>query len=815
MNTGVRPFDPTSTPPPPPSSSSSSSSVNPNPQKLLLLDGINHHHHRSQLVLPVSKPVVTTRSSPPPLCGGLGRGAGGIKGGFLSMANGSGNFKYNSDDLAAATHEALRSLYLSRERVEAIIAPHSLLVTGEDADWEDSNTPMAQPLSLIQIVDACSLSDLGCVYRFAESHAFLRSLFGHEQAIAALATDGECWKKLRTLARIADEFDCETERHLLPLASISTTALTSLLQEGETVDKLLSFSQLTLDRHVRGLEAARPKPKRSSTGSTTGGGIGGGGGGGSAPASPSGGSGSAAAALVSSTSSHHDDHCSSTAGRNGLAARDAHDRPRKKRHAHSRLASPSPLDRQRFLELVVGSGSVEDDEDCHYPDPVPPMKLDLLMHAEADTITSSSSSLSSCLMLDNDSIDGGGGGAVSDVLNTSNGCDTESSGGMTSLNHHSTFLTAGHGHGGGGISSRFALLGSDAAASRAQCLLDHEDIIDKKLRFLFPKIKFFRCSADARHVFDDEANQNWGEPRGGGGGGLISSSSQFLSGLGGSFTTTATTSLNNNNNSSSLSLQSSSSSLQHAQKSQSNVVNLNFRLSAAPVVVKTSVPSGGGGDGGGSSAQPPSLTLDDLMADVMRFPGGSSALSTHESSPQAQNSINGSSSSSSSLAASSAMTGAPHLQLFSSFQGGVGGFAPSPFSAAFSTLSLLAPPSSSSLSSSLSSLGQNNNILMENYSSSSSSFCAQSEGAVISSDCGECKKSLLSAPSAMVDAQWGAGASPGAKRRERMAQASSSGGGLRDVITVKCGKCKVSFHADCVGLSIALERWNCQSCMWK
>jgi len=815
VTTGVRPFDPTSTPPPPSTSTSTASqttimSSNQNPQKLLLLDGINHHHHhRPQVVIPVSKSVAsTTNGLPPPLCGGFGRGAGGIEGGFLSMVHGSGNFKYNSDDLAAATHEALRSLYLSRERVEAIIAPHSLLLsdTDNENDWEDSSTPMAQPLSLIQIIDACSLSDLGCVYRFAESHSFLRALFGHEQAIAALSTDGEVWKKLRTLARIADEFDCESERHLLPLASISTTALTSLLQEGEIVDKLLSLSQLTLDRHVRGLEAARPKHKRSSTGSATSGG-GGGGGGGSAPASPN----SAAAA---SANHHQEDHC---AGRNGLAARDAHDRPRKKRHAHSRLASPSPLDRQRFLELVVGSGggSVEDDEEGHYPEPVPPMKLDLLMHAEADISSSSSSSSS---MVDNDSIEGGNGGhgLASDMLNTSNG-DTESSGGSISSGNiafsSQSALASIHGVGGCGISSRFALLGSDAAAARAQSLLDHEDVIDKKLRFVFPRIKFFRCSADARDVFDDETTQNHANLRGGGGGGgggggLSSSTSSFLSGLGGS--------LINNNSSSYL---QASSSTQHAQKSESSVVNLNFRLSAPPVVVKTSVTAasvtsgsagGGGGGGGGrssdSSGPPPSLTLDDLMADVMRYPGGGSTTAgtvSQDSSPLAHCSVNGSSSSMLSASTTAGLPLGGPLQLFSSFQGG--GFAPSPFSAAFSTLSLLAPPSSS--------LSQNN-ILME------SSVLMTNESS-ISTDCGECKRSLALTPIAIVDAQWGAGASPGAKRRDKQAQSlslygsSSSKGGGGEIITVKCGKCKVSFHAECVGLSVALDRWNCQSCMWR
>jgi hypothetical protein len=357
------------------------------------------------------------------------------------------------------------------------------------------------------------------------------------------------------------------------------------------------------------------------------------------------------------------------------------------------------------------------------------------------------------------------------------------------------------------------LLGSDAAAARAQSLLDHEDVIDKKLRFVFPRIKFFRCSADARDVFDDETTQNHANLRGGGGGGggLSSSTSSFLSGLGGS--------LINNNSSSYLQV---SSSTQHAQKSESSVVNLNFRLSAPPVVVKTSVTAasvtsgsagggGGGGGGGGrssdSSGPPPSLTLDDLMADVMRYPGGGSTTAgtvSQDSSPLAHCSVNGSSSSMLSASTTAGLPLGGPLQLFSSFQGG--GFAPSPFSAAFSTLSLLAPPPSSSLS--------QNNILME------SSVLMTNESS-ISTDCGECKRSLALTPIAIVDAQWGAGASPGAKRRDKQAQSlslygsSSSKGGGGEIITVKCGKCKVSFHAECVGLSVALDRWNCQSCMWR
>ena len=750
VDTGVRPIDITATPPP-------ASSLH-NPQKLLILDGISHHHHHhhrpvAQNVQPISK--LSTRAS---LCGGFGRGAGGIQDGFIAMARTSGNFHYNNDDLAAVAHEALRSLYLSRKRVETIIAPHSLV--NEETDFEDSNTPIAQPLSLHQLIDACSLDDLGCVYQFSESHSFLRSLFGHEQAIAALATDGECWKKLRTLARIAEEYGCESERHLLPLASISSSALTSLIQEGETVDKLHSLAQLTLDRHMRGLEAARPRPKRSSTGNATGGG---GIGGGSAPASPNG------HGTTVSTGTH-EDNCT---GRNGLSSRDTHDRPRKKRHAHSRLASPSPLDRQRFLELVVGSGSIDDDdEDGHYPEPVPPMKLDLLMQTEGNT---------SC-MVDNEFVEkgsGGGGttsgmtiGTVCDVLNTSNGCDTESSGGGTTSTGHSTCVSVTT-H--GGISSRFSLLGTDTAAIRAQSLLDHEDIIDKKLRFVFPRVQFLRCSSDARHVYDDNTDFQSDNN------GQTISPSQFISGLGGS--------LNNSNPT------SCSTTLQ--QTTAKNIVNLNFRLSAAPIVVKTSAAATMGVSNpfpslpstlsnlstfGVAAAPLPSLTLDDLMADVLRFPGNVS----QDSSPQTK--FENNSNFIGNLSASASTHGAAPL-FFSSTQGG---FAPSPFSAAFSTLSLLAP-----------------SVITANASSS----------LVTDTDCGECKRSLQTAPSNIIDMQWSASASPGSKRREKMlttSRSSSSSTKLDAIIlVVKCASCKVSFHADCVGRCTALESWKCQSCTWK
>jgi hypothetical protein len=703
LATGARPADPTATPPP--------------PSKYQHVDGPmpGHHHHHSHrmspaLAAPVSQPTAQQ-------CGGLGRGGGGIRGGYLSMVAGSGNLRYNSDDLAAILHEALRTLHNYRARVVRIISPHRLASEGgggaesAPAIASDAAASSGRPLSLLQIVDACPLSDLGYVAQFADAHTFVRSLFGHEEALAALASDGDCWKRLRTLARIADEYGCDSERHLLPLAAISNSALAQLLDEGATVDRLVLYANTTLDRHSRALEAVRPRTKRGSSGGVAAM---------AAAAALASSSSSSSAVVATSSSTHAGGHAAiddgSDAGRNGLASRNSHDRPRKKRHAHSRLASPAPADRQRFLELVAGHDVLDDDEaGAHYPEPVPPRRLDMLMletHGDG-------SALSACALDEHEHA-----AAALDPLNLSGSGSGGSAHDADALPHASAGAAAGTAHMG---ASRLAACGGDASIARAHDLLEHEDIIDKRLRFAYPRLRFVRCSLDAREVYDTDS----GAPAA-----PCSSAPLHLPPP--------------------IILSFSAAPPKAAETARA--VHAPAALSAPPVAHPARAA------GAGRSSAPAALSLDDLLFDVMRKPGPSSAAEHHFGS--GASAVDDLQASAASLPFSLSLGALPALPLFRASTGA----GPGPSGAKF---------------------------------------------AVASSTCAECRSSLAQPPPLAQSQTWEGAASPGTKRREartRAAGASADGSGVVEV--VRCTKCDAGFHTGCTGVGSG-ARFTCNSCQWR
>lgn len=440
------------------------------------------------------------------LCGGIGRGGGGIPCGYIAFEAASlvcgkqemPGVRYNSSDLAALAHKALSCLHRCEEQVAALLVPHSLLkeqepmqnqpfnglasrIGGAGATSSSSSAAAGAPaagfLSLLQLVDAAPVSDVALFAEFAEAHAFLRALFGHESSMSALNRDGECWKRLRMLARIAEANDCEREAHLVPLAKVSKT-LQKLLSEAAVVDKLAGFANRTLDRHSKALEMVKKKMEKlhkrnSSTGSA----------------------GASAGAASASSSAH----ATSVSGATASTADDDsanHHRPHKRRGSASRIASPAPADRRRYLELM-GSN----DEEDAYPEPVPPRALSGLMDEVAGQ-TSGSSNEPGCVT---SSSTGDGGRAASaaaggsagpgfDVLNASdNGLASPSDGSMLVS---PTAVPAS--------SSASAVAAAAAQAARAAHLLEHDYVLgDRKMRFEYPTIRFFSCSADYREVFNE------------------------------------------------------------------------------------------------------------------------------------------------------------------------------------------------------------------------------------------------------------------------------------------------------------------------
>jgi hypothetical protein len=135
----------------------------------------------------------------------------------------------------------------------------------------------------------------------------------------------------------------------------------------------------------------------------------------------------------------------------------------------------------------------DDEAGAHYPEPVPPRRLDMLMLE-----THGDGSASSACTLDEPEH----AGAALDPLNLSGSGSGGSAHDADALLHAAAGAAAGTAHMG---ASRLAACGGDTALARAQHLLEHEDIIDKRLRFAYPRLRFVRCSLDAREVYDTDS----------------------------------------------------------------------------------------------------------------------------------------------------------------------------------------------------------------------------------------------------------------------------------------------------------------------
>jgi len=211
----------------------------------------------------------------PPCAGGMGRGGGGVRGGFLALVpEARGSLIFNTDELAAVTHRALHALYHGRAAAAAVVAPHVLGALPDDArtspctsleegsgelrmgDLGVGGAESGALLTVQQLVDAAPVPALAAAADFASAHAFLRTLFGHEAAMTAVQADGDAWRALRMFGRIVEEFECEGVVHLAPLSRIPAL-LATLQAEGAGVDAMHAYVGQTLDRHVRALEVER------------------------------------------------------------------------------------------------------------------------------------------------------------------------------------------------------------------------------------------------------------------------------------------------------------------------------------------------------------------------------------------------------------------------------------------------------------------------------------------------------------------------------------------------------------------------------
>lgn len=497
--TTTRPNDPTITPP---------------PNKFVHVDGPmpgHHHHHAHHGSNPATSSFGTASTLGMSMyngglsssfCGGIGRGGGGIRQGFIAMAPNTGRLRYNGDDLAALTHRALMYVYTGHERITELIHPHTLQqemeMTGPPKRRGQTSTATSTTenggLTILQIVDGAHIADLEMMVNYAESHAFLRNLFGHESSLAAITADGECWKRLRMLSRIAAEYSCEMEAHLLPLSSVSNH-IHALLSQAEVVDRVGYFANLRLDRHTKMLEEYRKKYFKSRNSSL--------------------GGANNTVSTVSSHSSSTNSHSSHSTNSNvNYHANDEdihndnHERPKKRKNSASRLASPAPADKRRYLELMGA-----DEEEDVYPEPIPPMQL-------ADKLAQvASNDSSSVLNLSGTDMDTSMENIILDpnTNNNNNNISTVSSfhsndGLSTSLTSMlplatppslSSPATTSLSSPSMGINPALPLM-DPVTAARVAYLMEHEDILNRKLRFMYPRVQLYHCSADNKQVYDDQ-----------------------------------------------------------------------------------------------------------------------------------------------------------------------------------------------------------------------------------------------------------------------------------------------------------------------
>lgn len=120
-------------------------------------------------------------------CGGIGRGSGGIAGAFVSFEK---ELAFNSDDLAALVHHALRSLHSARDVsddiINAALRDLSSMSTDDATRLPDDSLGAA----VARIVEAAPLPAIASAADYAHAHAFLRALFSHTATMEAIAGDG-------------------------------------------------------------------------------------------------------------------------------------------------------------------------------------------------------------------------------------------------------------------------------------------------------------------------------------------------------------------------------------------------------------------------------------------------------------------------------------------------------------------------------------------------------------------------------------------------------------------------------------------------
>jgi hypothetical protein len=133
--------------------------------------------------------------------------------------------------------------------VEALLGPHALGAGSGAAGGAPSSR--RELLARVEAAPVPALSTLG---EFVGAHSFLRALFGHEEVLAALQTDGTAWKQLRMLARVATSAGGERVAHFAPFVRL-TDFLADLNAEAEIVDRLGEYASRTLERCAEALDA--------------------------------------------------------------------------------------------------------------------------------------------------------------------------------------------------------------------------------------------------------------------------------------------------------------------------------------------------------------------------------------------------------------------------------------------------------------------------------------------------------------------------------------------------------------------------------
>ena len=226
------------------------------------VEDVSHHAHRHH---PQQQQQPTIRRAPAAPGGGIGRGGGGVHGGFVAMVAGTGSYKYNSDDLGAVVHTALQRLHGCRAAAQALLHAGGTSSSSVAVD--------RAPLSLRQRVDCASIPDVSDAASFGAAHRFLRCLLGLDAVVTAIAADGDVWRWLRTFARMVGAYGCPaSDAYFAPLADLQ--ALHAALEaEAADADALLDAAQSTLDRHLRVLEGERKRRDRER--GSLGGGAGG------------------------------------------------------------------------------------------------------------------------------------------------------------------------------------------------------------------------------------------------------------------------------------------------------------------------------------------------------------------------------------------------------------------------------------------------------------------------------------------------------------------------------------------------------------